>query len=615
MLSPHDRSLLLEALRPPAGRPLDWGLFTSYSLDLTALLSLPLAFVGFERASSDEVADPLVLLAAIRRNAGRLTVFCQAGEMLVPRKRPRLLHELENCVIECLPRKVTSSFHPKVALLRYSGEGTTYRFLCASRNLTHDRSWDTLLALDGELDGGRSATENEPLVAFFQALSGWSVRGVPDEIESRIRVLGRELGQVRFDPPSGFRSIKFWPTGLSESGTWPFTRRASRSVIVSPFVSDGCLERLAQMAGTPVLVSRPESLDALRPATLERYPDVRVLSEVEEVEPEAAPEPELQSPALRGLHAKLYVLEERDSAFVFTGSANATDAAFGGNVEMLVELEGPKARCGIDALLGRTKGATSLADLLTAYVPPAQPVADDAAGRALDDRLRLARIALVQSRLLGRVERGDAADQHRLALLASGERQQVAGVEVRAWPLTLPEGSWARSVEESGAELAAWTGISLAALTPFIAFEARARDGDREATGRFVLNVPLHGAPDDRLDRLLEGQIGSSAEFLRLLRLMLADDLSEEVAAEEGAGPPDLATDPASLVTTATRGEIESPVLESLLKTLDRDPDRLDQIAALVERLQRTPAGTALLPKGFCDAWQAIWPVRQELRR
>ena len=47
---------------------------------------------------------------------------------------------------------------------------------------------------------------------------------------------------------------------------------------------------------------------------------------------------------LTGLHAKLYVADRGWKTHIWTGSANATDAAFKHNVEFLVELRGPRRR-------------------------------------------------------------------------------------------------------------------------------------------------------------------------------------------------------------------------------------------------------------------------------
>src|SRR5258708_5753350 len=83
MLEPRDRRLLLESLRPPTGYTLDHALGTTFSLDLLALLRAPLAFplcdgdAALTAADGEgRPADPLALLLALRRQAGRISLFC-----------------------------------------------------------------------------------------------------------------------------------------------------------------------------------------------------------------------------------------------------------------------------------------------------------------------------------------------------------------------------------------------------------------------------------------------------------------------------------------------------------------------------------------------------------
>ena len=56
-----------------------------------------------------------------------------------------------------------------------------------------------------------------------------------------------------------------------------------------------------------------------------------------------------------GCMLKLYVADAGSEGRIWTGSANATDAAFSKNVEFLVELRGKKKYCGIDAVLNGGK--------------------------------------------------------------------------------------------------------------------------------------------------------------------------------------------------------------------------------------------------------------------
>ena len=97
-------------------------------------------------------ADPLGLLHTVRLYADRIRIFCQAGQIKIPRDHQLLLSHLEGSVFEVAAPREDGVFHPKVWALRFQMEGqpTLYRLLVLSRNLTFDRSRDTSLVLDGE---------------------------------------------------------------------------------------------------------------------------------------------------------------------------------------------------------------------------------------------------------------------------------------------------------------------------------------------------------------------------------------------------------------------------------------------------------------------------------
>ena len=131
MLSSDNRQLFVDALRPPDGYQFDRGIGTTFTLDLITLLIAPLSFALFDRASIyDALQDPLILLEALRRNANRLTIFCQAGYISVPPKDNYLYSYLEDIVVE-VKSPGGGVFHPKVWLLRYISEDapTIYRLL------------------------------------------------------------------------------------------------------------------------------------------------------------------------------------------------------------------------------------------------------------------------------------------------------------------------------------------------------------------------------------------------------------------------------------------------------------------------------------------------------
>ncbi|MGB8983043.1 MAG: hypothetical protein WCC12_14300 [Anaerolineales bacterium] len=143
MLEPTQRQHLLQALCPPEGYELTFAIGTTYSLDLMALLSVPLAFAQFdwEDAAGRPAADPLALLEALRRYADRLHIFCQVGAIAVPAKTQLLFGYLENSVFQVQAPNKGGVFHPKLWVLRFTApdQPVLYRLLCLSRNLTFDR--------------------------------------------------------------------------------------------------------------------------------------------------------------------------------------------------------------------------------------------------------------------------------------------------------------------------------------------------------------------------------------------------------------------------------------------------------------------------------------------
>ncbi len=59
---------------------------------------------------------------------------------------------------------------------------------------------------------------------------------------------------------------------------------------------------------------------------------------------------------------------------------------------------------------------------------------------------------------------------------------------------------------------------------------------------------------------------------------------------------------------------LDIPLLESLLRALDREPAKLDHVAALISDLRNAPDGQDLIPEGFADVWEPVWASRQARR-
>jgi hypothetical protein len=612
MLEPQDRRQLLDCLRPPSGYSLDAAVGTTYSLDLLALLTAPVAFTFFdwEDESGRPTTNPHALLAAIRRNADRMALFCQAGRIAIPSEHKLLYSYLEDSVFEAMPQDKSGAFHPKIWFLRYvaADQPVRYRFLCLSRNLTFDRSWDTALVLEGELqDRKRPYSRNRPLSEFLAALPHFATRPLPERVRDMVRLMRREILKVDFELPEGFHDLNFWPLGIEGAEQWPFAdRRSDRLLVISPFLSFGCLNRLANGSEDNVIISRSDALDALNLARLPHFKKFYSLNASAEAEPDGENVAEASSQLnFQGLHAKIYVLDQGWNAAVLTGSANATDAAFSRNVEFLTELVGKRSAVGVEAVLSKEKGQLKFLDLLQPFIP-GEPAKTDPLKERLERTVKTASQFIAQATLSAHVSAGTAPNEYSLQLqLPAGANLSLPGsVNVRCWPISRGE-EYAVAVNAKLSPIAIFEHLTLVSLTTFFAFHVEAAAGEVTVSNRFVLNLPLVNAPSQRKDAVLNSLLSNREAVLNLIMMMLFGDTPGEAG--------DLSTG-ALIPGGGARGySSATPLFESMLRALDQSPDRLEDIARLVEDLRRSPQSQDLFPVGFDKIWPAIAAVRDKV--
>lgn len=626
MLEPQNRRHLMEALRPPAGYTLDRAIGSTFSLDLLALLTVPLSFTlfGWEQEDGAPAADPLTLFEGLRRFSERMTVFCQAGQISVPQSGPLILGYLEDSVVEVVPPTRDRIFHPKVWVLRLVSEDgpTLYRLLVASRNLTFDRSWDTLLVLEGAVSDTRSANPvNRPLQHFVESLPGLALRTVPPHARDAVALIGGELSKVEFAAPDGFTDLRFWPLGLPGEQQWPFEGEMDRMLCVSPFATNGLLKRLlGRRQG--ILVSRIEELDRLKPGTIESFESVFFLHQSAEPEdiPEAGAteadrdESDLvdsgEGEILRGLHAKLYVADSGDEARIWTGSANATHAAFSGNVEFLVELSGERSVCGIDRILETPQDSMGFMNLLQSYQPPEQPPEPDDTRERLEERTDKIRRSIAGSTLRALVtELPEEPDRYGVVLEASEPIDFGEDVTVNCWPIRL-NAREARKVTTADSVLADFA-LSLEAISSFFAFEVTASEGDTSFSRRFVVNAEVVGAPANRKDAIVTSLLSDPQRIMKLILMLLAEGSPNEREIALALGTREMGEGGSN----GSRGYVEVPLLEEMVRALWSNPTALDRIDGMLAVVRKAEDATDLIPKELDEVWPRIMEARRGLTK
>lgn len=601
MLSPDHRSLYTSALTPPPGYCFDEGIGTTFSLDPSTLLGIPIHLALGRFADATPVRDGIAAYEALRRVADRLTVYAQRGRLLVPGKEHLLYGLLEDMVVEVkAPRG--GVFHPKLWVLRFvdslGEQPPMIRLLVLSRNLTEDRSWDLALQLEGTV-GRRNIAANRELGDLVAALPGLAFEKLSmPERQAQAERLGDELKRVKWELPKGFDEVKFYALGLGTGHPKWWPEYAREMAVISPFCTDEALSGLAGTTERPrVLIARPEEIAALSPETLARFEACYVLDEAAETADGEDTEAQDSTGAALdtfGLHAKAYLFRRGWDTHVVMGSANATNAALiaGKNVEILAELVGKRSAVGsIDTLLG----PDGLGEVLRPFEPPSPPSDDEIERQEALKDLEEARELLAGAAWALHCAPTDEGTWH-LNLVAP-ELAALSGVaSVRVWPLSVLS---ARAHDAA----ALWRGeplilgpyaaVSLTGLLGFELMSTRAEVGLR-----FALNLPVANLPENRDTELLRLVVENADGFLRYLLLLLGDDEAasdgRHAAANSGAswGAMGLLRDSDAL-------------LEPLTRAYARDPGRLQEITTLVRRL-RSGDGEALIPPEFDALWNVF---------
>ena len=582
MLSPQSRTVAMDLLRPSPGMQLDLAILTTYTLDLETVLALPLAVMTHSDKSIDELLeDPLLLLQALREAGDRVHIFVDETGIAVPRRARELYATLEKSV-HPVRAPGDGVFHPKMWLARFIAEdqetASILRVAILSRNLTFDRSWDIALASESTPKGKR-VRGSGPLAKLISILSDISTNKLPQGVIDSLMALSMEVARTAFPPPEGFfdEPIEFHVIGLPPRKRWrPSFSNGNKVLAVAPFVSSNTLQNARALAwGDGCLIARHDQLQLVSEAVVSQWDEILVVSEAAsgETDDETSSRPS-------NLHAKFIGVEHGWDATWFVGSANLTDAAWNGaNIEIMASMTGRKSRVGISQFLDEFH---DLCETFRSSTEASVDEADNEAQQHLENAVRAIMDADIQInctpvddlwkwRLEGRIALPDA-------------------VTVCVWPVSLNE--------EQAVNLDPPVSLTLpiSRLTAFVAFRL-AVDSPDEEDKRFTLKLPISGVPPERTAQVLQSLINSPERFLEFLRALLGglETLAELV---EGMGD---TTDAAW-----QRGIEAETLLEDLLRTTSRDPERLTTVRKLIADLRETEEGRRIVPDPIYEIWQAV---------
>ena len=328
-----------ELLTPPEGYIVDYAVGTTYSLDLQALLTVPLAF-GFITDLGDDIENinKLYTLSAITETKKKFSIFCDAKNIKIPGKKqdPTFHKLLDDCVFTV--NKVKASFHPKVWIISFknidSNKTKIIRVGILSRNLTFDNSFDVAAFVDGSTSSVKN--KNPVLYSFLKFLQN----SCPSNNHRKmIAKLITNVAKVKeFKCPTPFSNVKFHFFNKGEKYFTPQSLRENVSglAIVSPFLSSSVVKEAFALSERKdgdfkrLLIT----MQSQYKAQMTGFMDEEVLGFCGD-----------DDDSNRDVHAKI-IFQERKKELnrLFLGSLNLTYNAFYNNAEFMAEFEFEKGK-------------------------------------------------------------------------------------------------------------------------------------------------------------------------------------------------------------------------------------------------------------------------------
>ena len=238
--------------------------------------------------------------------------------------------------------------HAKVYAMKFEpmkSGSPRYRVVVTSANLTAADELNITSVFDSEeREGSKTGTEFGSTVSgFFEKHFPDIVKGCkkeckPDTVKGckegcKISRLLCELKEVDFGVDG---EVEFLDVSHNTLESIKDDAKDTSDVICfSPFLSGGTVSQLKPKNGTLSLISRPDQMDLCK----KDLKDLNGVAAYTLGDPNADGEEGVKLP--NALHAKLYrIYKQADKAVInYLGSANATSAAFGQNIEALVRFE------------------------------------------------------------------------------------------------------------------------------------------------------------------------------------------------------------------------------------------------------------------------------------
>lgn len=565
----NDRLSYSSLLRPEPGYTLDFALGMTYSLDLEALLGVPISLGLMDEMDEKHLQSPLYVLEAIRRSTDRIALLCNADGIHLPSKIQSVYSLLEHSVfpVDLVKSGQGGSFHPKLWVLKYTQEGcpSWIRLLVMSRNLTFDNSIDISASLQGKI-GDAMIEKNRPLSDFLRFAADFT-----GQKRKKVLSLADDVMQTAFEVSHPFEDYTFYPIGIpGYPGTEnPLLGEKTDLFAVSPFLSEDVINKIGDFNGSGTLITRKSSVT---PAILAAFDQVYMVKD------------QLcdnESHVNQDIHAKIYYATTKTGNDLYLGSANASHNAFHRNIEFLIRFRYKLWQMGYKKFCKDFIPDQFCPYEKITHAPESQP--EDPRKKAIEQALRAAVSALTEAKV------SHSSGRYRITLTAHSLNTTE---RIIVYPLQC------RSAKQPLKEQTVFEALLLKELSEFYVLGV-----PEQPVREVIVKVPTKGIPAGRDQEIYRSIINSREKFLRYLSFVLSGEL-----AEGSVGEAEYLSVLPSSDGLYTGAHATSAIYEQLLQVFHQHPEKIREISDIAKRLDRSVVGEEFhqMLRCFLDAAKKV---------
>ena len=591
------------SLKPPVGYDLDFAVTTTYTLDLEAILLIPVAlfFSGDLDFNPKDIREDM--LEALTNVSKHIAIFCQRGKIKVPQPYNPLMAYWEKGIHQIQMPNYDQSFHPKIWIIRYVSknkkEAIKYRFISTSRNLTFTRDWDMAITTDGEVNKNEKG-KNTGIIDFLHFLKTKSDAIIPD-------VFFKELPKVAFEVPDGFTEIDFHPIGnLKKNYPNPITSKIEKQIsrlVIAPFLDKRTLDYFIDTSDQFSLFSTDFELSGLDETVLNRIKDKFCFNPfIEDAESlDELSEPD-EIPMSQSLHAKFFIDQNEKDISWYIGSANASKPASERNIEFMVELKTKSKAMSPKTMKNKLTTTDNSAIILF------EPFASEKREMLESDKIKAQELRRIIHELSGvsisgKAQKNELGGYDLEIIIPVIDTKLPKDIKIKIKPLpekTMQSVEIFTGIEQHITDFKNYDEIH---LSPFIIIEVVR---DLEIEKRFILDMKID-LESTRYNKIFSTIINNRSRFLNYLSFLLSEETPEHLE-EDGT---ELNRLKRNGMDTSIAFFDGTPVYEKLMITSSRNPERLVKINRLIERLkgEKETNGTNIITAEFDELWNVFKPT------